>query len=223
MKRKTKIIAEIGENHHGDWDIALAMLEKAAEFGADIVKIQSYTSDMFSNDDPEHDWFKQVTVPDDKHFEFKERAEQLGLEFLSAPFSIERACFLIEKLKCTSIKIASSSMMNFEMLDYINSQFALVDQVYLSTGMASLDEVREALNHLDKIKNIAILHCVTAYPAKPEQANLRCLATLRNEFPDYAIGYSDHVLGLTACLTAVAQGAEILEKHFTFQQASAWN
>jgi sialic acid synthase SpsE len=218
MARKTKIIAEIGENHHGDWDIASAMLEKAAEAGADIVKFQSYTVDTFSPEDPEYNWFKKVAVPDEKHFEFKARAEQLGVEFISAPFSVERARFLIEKVKCSNIKIASASMMNFPMLDYINSQAMLVDQVYLSSGMATLDELREALGHLEKIKKVTVLHCVTAYPASPQQANLHCLATLRKIFPEYAIGYSDHVPGLNACLTSVALGAEVLEKHFTFSR-----
>ncbi len=214
--RKTIIIAEIGENHHGAWDIALKMLEEAAAFGADIVKFQSYRPENFSPDDPEYDWFKRVALPDEKHFEFKERAEKLGVEFMSSPFTPERARFLCEKLKSKSIKVASGVMMNFDLLDTLNAHADTLKTVYLSTGMATMNEIPQALAHLNRIENIAILHCVAQYPALPEQANLKCIPAMIREFPKHPIGYSDHVPGLTACLTAVALGARVLEKHFTF-------
>ncbi|MDP7289370.1 MAG: N-acetylneuraminate synthase family protein [Phycisphaerae bacterium] len=219
MARKTTIIAEIGENHHGAWDIAAKMLEEAAARGADIVKFQSYRMENFSPDDPDYDWFKRVALPDEKHLEFKQRAEALGVEFMSSPFTPERAEFLCEKVGCQSIKVASGVMMSFEMLDVINAHGGIpVRRVYLSTGMATIDEIHRALEHLDKINEVTILHCVTQYPARPDQANLRCIPTLIKEFSGHAVGYSDHVPGLVACVTAVALGATVLEKHFTFSR-----
>ena len=215
---KTKIIAEIGENHHGDWDIAKAMFEQAAINGADYLKIQSYTADIVPADDPEYDWFARVAVPDEVHFELKELAEKLGAEFLSAPFSVERAAFLVEKLRCDSVKVASGAMSDFEMLDYINGKSGQVKRVYLSTGQADIQGAREALSHLDSIADVAVLHCVSLYPTPPEKANLARIAELRREFPDHPTGYSDHVPGMNACLAAVALGAEVIEKHFTLSK-----
>ena len=216
MTRETTVIAEIGENHHGAWELALGMLEQAAANGADIVKFQSYLPENFSSDDPEYDWVKRVSLPDEKHFEYKERAEQLGVEFMSSPFTCERAEFLCAKLGCKSIKVASGVMMSFDMLDVINGHSDTVEKVYLSTGMGTIDEIHESLAHLDKIADVAILHCVSQYPAKPVQANLRCIPRMIEAFGGRQIGYSDHVPGLTACLTAVALGARVLEKHFTY-------
>jgi len=216
VAEKTKIIAEIGENHYGVLNIALAMLEAAAQNGADIVKFQSYLPETFDPKDSEYNWFCKVVLPDEKHFEYKQRAEELGVEFMSAPFSPERAEFLCSRLKCRSIKIASGVMLNFEILDLVNSHASAVKNVYLSTGMAAIDEIHQALTHLDKIDHVSILHCVSQYPTPPELANLAAISTLKREFPKNAIGYSDHTVGLNACRTAAALGATVLEKHFTF-------
>ena len=104
------------------------------------------------------------------------------------------------------------------MPDVINSHHPTVETVYLSTGMATIDEIHQALEHLGKISQVAILHCVSQYPASAGQANLKCIPTMIDEFSHNQIGYSDHVPGLTACLTAVALGATVLEKHFTLSK-----
>lgn len=218
MARKTSIIAEIGENHHGAWDIAAKMIEEAARNGADIVKFQSYLPSTFSPEDPDYEWFERVSLPNAKHFEFKQRAEELGVEFMSSPFSPERAQFLCEELGCKSIKVASGVMTHSKLLAVINANAATVRRVYLSTGMATLDEVRQSLAHLDQIESVAILHCTTQYPASPPQANLSAIRTLREAFPGQVVGYSDHQLGLSACLVALAMGAQVLEKHFTLSR-----
>ena len=114
------IIAEIGENHIGDMGIAKMLIEKAAEAGVDYVKFQSYKPENFKLDDPEYEWFKKVFLSDEQHYELKEHAERCGIKFLSAPFSIERAKFLCEKLGLKEIKIASGVMLNLPILDYIN-------------------------------------------------------------------------------------------------------
>ena len=208
-------IAEIGENHIGDISLAKKMIQKAAESGANIVKFQSYLGSDFKDDDPEKEWFTSVELSNEAHFELKKFADQSNIEFLSSPFSLERARFLCEELKLNKIKIASGMMMNFRVLDYINSSD--IETVFLSTGMATLDEISEALKHLQNISNIFLLHCVTQYPCREEEANLKAILTLKNKF-NLPVGYSDHTLGIDACLAAVALGATIIEKHFTLDK-----
>ncbi len=212
MKPKTRIIAEIGENHLGNWDIARRMIVEAAKAGADVVKFQSYLGSEVAPNDPEREWFKRVEVPDEMHFELKKAAEENGVEFLSAPFSLGRAKLLVEKLGLKRIKVASSEMLNLRLLDYLDGR---VDSVYLSTGMATIDEIKQALSRLKKVREVAVLHCVTQYPLKPEDANLLALTALLQAFPDKILGYSDHTVGILAPAVAVALGARVIEKHFT--------
>ena len=114
------------------------------------------------------------------------------------------------------LKIASSRIVHLDLLDYVNSRADQVKTLFLSTGMATLDEVREALAHLDRIEKLYLLHCTSQYPTDDENVNLRAMVTLNNEFPEYGIGFSDHSRGIDACLAAVALGAQVLEKHFTY-------
>ncbi len=216
MKRKTTIIAEIGENHMGNMEMAKAMITTAADFGADIVKFQSYRGEDTKPDDPERDFFKQVELSDEMHFELKSLAEEKGVKFLSSPFNVERAKFLVENLGLDEIKVASGKMHNAKLLDYLNSQHDKVKTVYISTGVATIDMIRESVSRLKDIERVVIFHCVATYPLKDEDANLRAISTLIREFPDYEIGYSDHTCGIEACVAAVALGAVVLEKHYTF-------
>ncbi len=191
------------------------MIADAAKAGADMVKFQSYLAAEVADTDPEKEWFAKVQLSDEAHYELKEYAEKYGVEFLSSPFSLNRAKLLCEGLGLTKIKIASSELLNFPLLDYINRH---AETVFLSTGMAALDEVKLALAHLGKVKNCCLLHCVTQYPAELEDANLLAITTLRTTFPQHSIGYSDHTIGIDACIIAVALGASIVEKHFTFDK-----
>ncbi len=215
MKR-TIIIAEIGENHIGDMELAKKMIFEAAAAGADMVKFQSYLGSDVAEGDPEKEWFTKVQVSDEAHHELKRYAEEHGIEFLSSPFSLERARFLCESLGLKKIKIASSEMLNLPLLDYINNN---AEVVYLSTGMSTLPEIRKAAGHLNNIKDLYILHCTTQYPARPEDANLSAITTLKQAFPDYRIGFSDHTLGIMASLVAASLGAEVIEKHFTLDKS----
>ncbi len=209
------IIAEIGENHKGNMDIAKTLIEKAAEAGADYVKFQSYKPENFRKEDPEYEWFKQVSLSDEDHFLLKKYAYKNGIKFLSSPFSVERSKFLFEKMGLKEIKIASGVMLNFPILDLINAQ---ARTVFLSTGMAKIHEIENALAHLQKIPNLYILHCVTQYPCKDEEANLKSVLSLKKIFPQHKIGYSDHTIGIEGCLAAAALGAEVIEKHFTLDK-----
>jgi sialic acid synthase SpsE len=211
----TIIIAEIGENHLGDINLAKKMIVDAAKSRANIVKFQSYRGRDFKVDDPERDWFTRVELSNESHVELMEIAEKNKIEFLSSPFSLERTRFLCEDLGLRKIKIASGMMLNFPVLDYIN--YMKIDTVYLSTGMATLNEINTALEHLKDVPNKYLMHCVTQYPCKDEEANLRAILTLQNEFK-LPVGYSDHTVGIDACLTAFILGAEVIEKHFTFDK-----
>ncbi|MBI4596962.1 MAG: N-acetylneuraminate synthase family protein [Candidatus Omnitrophica bacterium] len=216
MAPRTTIIAEIGENHVGDWDRARQMICAAAATGADIVKFQSYRSADVADDDPEKTWFGRVEVPDAVHRQLAQAARAAGVGFLSAPFTVERAQFLCEQMGLRAVKIASSELLNRRLLDYVSTQ---AETVYLSTGMATLDEVREAVTRLRAVPRVIIMHCVTQYPLKDEDANLRAIEALRQAFPEHSIGYSDHTIGITAPLIAVALGAAVIEKHFTMDKS----
>lgn len=212
---KVIIIAEIGENHLGDIKLAKKLIKEAADAGVDYVKFQSYKPENFRRDDPEYKWFKKVYLSDEAHFILKEFAQRYKIKFLSSPFSLERAKFLCETLRLKEIKIASGIMLNFPILDYINER---TDTVFLSTGMANIKEIKTALSHLNKVKKCYILHCVTQYPCKDEEADLLAIKTLQETFPEHEIGYSDHTIGYLAPLLAVSLGATVIEKHFTFDK-----
>ncbi|WP_052128919.1 N-acetylneuraminate synthase family protein [Neosynechococcus sphagnicola] len=216
MNRKTIVIAEIGENHIGNWQLVPSMIQAAAAAGADIVKFQSYFGADVAADDPEREWFTQVQLSNDRHFQFKALAEAAGIEFLSTPFSIERAQFLVEVLGLRKIKIASSEMLNWGLLDYLNGR---VETLFLSTGLATLAEIQQAVAHLDRIPHLYILQCTTQYPCPEEEANLAVISTLKASFPQHHVGYSDHTLGLLAPVLAVALGAEVIEKHLTLDKS----
>lgn len=212
MSRKTICIAEIGENHIGNIDLAARMIKDAASAGADFVKFQSYSAKDVSANDPEKEWFSKVELTNKAHYELKAIAEQNNVSFLSSPFSLERARFLCEELKLKAVKVASGMMLNFNVLDYLNS--FPVDTVFLSTGLSTVDEIRMALAHLRKIPRIYLLHCVVQYPCRDEDANLMAIATLQKEF-DAPVGYSDHTIGIEACIAAAVLGVRVIEKHFT--------
>ena len=210
-----KIIAEVGENHIGDMEIARQLVKWAAEAGADYVKFQSYRPENFRSDDPEYEWFKKVSLRDADHVTLQASAKESGIKFLSSPFSLERARFLCEKLGLREIKIASGIMLNFKILDYINRH---ADTIFLSTGMATIDEIKTALGHIPDVRNVCLMHCTTQYPCDDKEANLRAISVMKREFPACQIGYSDHTVGTEACLLAIALGAEVIEKHYTFDK-----
>jgi sialic acid synthase SpsE len=214
--RHVTVIAEIGENHLGDLKRAREMVVAAAGAGADIVKFQSYRGEDVAPDDEEREWFEQVALSDAAHAELLELARSERVEFLSAPFTLERARFLVEELGLTAIKVASSEMLNRPLLEYLDGR---VQTVYLSTGLAGLAEVEAAVARLEHVPDVAVLHCVTQYPLRDEDANLLAVRTLAETFPDCRVGYSDHTIGAVAPILAVALGATVIEKHFTLDRS----
>ena len=212
----TIVIAEIGENHYGNWDICRGMVREAAANGATLVKFQTYTAEQFGTDHPWYADFKRVEMPPAVHVEMQSLCEELDVGFLSSTFTLRSTAFLVDAMGCDALKLASSRIAHLSLLDYVNSRADQVETVYLSTGMATLDEVRTAVEHLSDIRQLCLLQCTSQYPTDDENVNLRMMVTLRNTFPGLGVGFSDHSRGIDACLAAVALGAEVLEKHFTY-------
>jgi sialic acid synthase SpsE len=212
----TNVIAEIGENHYGRWDVAKGMVREAAASGATYAKFQTYTAEQFGRD---HRWykdFKGVEVPEKVHFELQDECRKAGIEFLSSTFTVRSTQFLVEKMGLTALKVASGRIPHLDLMDDINDRADQVKTVFLSTGGSTMDEIRTAVEHLNRIEKLYVLHCVSQYPTDDENVNLRMMLDIKREFPQHGIGYSDHSRGIEACLAAVALGAEVLEKHFTY-------
>lgn len=222
----TEIVAEIGECFNGSMEQARIMISKASLAGCNTIKFQILDMDEVSEDDPEYDWFKKIELDIDKITLLKKWSEDEGLNILFTPVSVKTAKLLFETGN-NKVKIASSFIKKKDVLKYINNHF---DKVYLSTGMASIDEIKQAVYLLDKPKEISILHCVSEYPTGPllekrglkalneKDAHLNMIRILKKEFPGYRIGYSDHTDGIFVPVIAAAMGAEIIEKHFTMDR-----
>lgn len=213
---RTLLIAEIGENHYGNWDLCRGMVRQVAAGGATCAKFQTYTADQFGSDHPWYDEFRRVEMPESVHLEMQSLCAQLGIGFLSSTFTVRSTDFLVDRMGVDVLKLASSRVADARLLDYVNSRADQVRTVYLSTGMATLEEVRTAVDRLSGIDRLYLLQCTSQYPTDDENMNLRGMLTLRETFPRCGIGLSDHSRGLEACTAAVALGAEVLEKHFTY-------
>ena len=212
--KKITLIAEIGENHLGKIDLAKKMIAQAKKSGADIVKFQSYNNLCIKKNDPEYKWFNRVSLSDDDHYVLKDFCKKKKIRFMSAPFSVERAKFLCEKLKLNDIKVASAKMTNSKLLKYLNKNCKVV---YLSTGCASLKEISNSLKLLRNVK-VKLLHCVSEYPLNIDNANLLAIRLMKEKYKKLEIGYSDHSIGNEAVITAIALGATVIEKHFTLNK-----
>jgi len=215
---ETEIIAEIGDNHNGDIELAKGMIMYAALNGADIVKFQSYNEACIRKEDPERDWFLKASLSNEDHFELKEHAEKHNVEFLSSPFSRERADFLVNELGLTKLKIASCMIYNEEFLEFA---WGLdIDKLYVSTGLASVGDIEDVVGQGWGSIDICLMHCVSLYPCKDELANVGAVRNLLETFgyDGYQIGYSDHTTGIDACVAAVAAGASVIEKHFVIRK-----
>lgn len=213
---QTILIAEIGENHYGNWDLCRGMVRAVAAGGATFAKFQTYTADQFGADHPWHAEFRRVEMPVGIHLEMQALCRELGIGFLSSTFTRRSTAFLVDRLGVDALKLASSRVPDLPLLDYVNGRADQVQTVYLSTGMATLAEVRTAVDRLSRIERLCLLHCTSQYPTEDANVNLRALLTLHAAFPGCGLGLSDHSRGLEACLAAVALGAEVLEKHFTW-------
>jgi len=204
-------IAEIGINHNGDLDNAKKMIDSAARSNANSVKFQTYiTEKRASKDSPIYDILKKCEFSFEKFEILKKHAEDQNIHFFSTPFDKESVEFLSE-INCNIFKIASFDMTNYELLRNISETNT---PTIMSTGMCNLEEIRSAYEIISSNhNNIAILHCISAYPTLPFDANLSAIFKLKSEF-DCVIGQSDHTNDIHVPLYAAAMGAQIIEKHF---------
>ncbi len=250
------IIAEAGVNHNGELEKAFALVDVAADAGADCVKFQTYKAEGLSSrhaamagyqkkntgaDEAQLDMLRRLELSYDDAAKVKAHCEKRGIVFLSTPFEIPSFTFLHEKLGLKTVKIGSGDMTNAPLLFEAARNGC---RVILSTGMATMDEVRIALDilahgYIRKTQprgladfagfsvdagaravladKVYLLHCTTEYPTPFEHINLRAMETLRAQTP-CRVGFSDHSVGIEACVAAVAMGARVLEKHFTLDK-----
>lgn len=212
------VVAEIGNNHEGDVGRAKEMVERAADTGVDAVKFQTFKTEWFtSGADPARvARLKGFELTYDQFADLSALARARGLYFMSTPFDLESARFLLGI--CDALKIASGDN---DYWDLIRVCAEAPLPLIASTGMTSLEDVERLAQFVGALRassTFALLHCVSAYPAPPEQANLRAIPRIADRV-SCEVGYSDHTLGIDACQAAVALGARILEKHFTLDKA----
>jgi len=226
------VIAEAGVNHNGSLATAKKLIDEAAAAGADAVKFQTFRAkDMVTQYAPKAAYQKLRTDKNGTQFEMIKKLElsrkahktllthcnRKKIIFLSSPFDLRSINFLAE-LGLNILKIPSGEITN---LPYLRKIGSLRKWIILSTGMANLGEIADALNILvssgTRKKNITVLHCNTEYPTPFEDANLLAMLTIKNAFK-IDVGYSDHTLGIEIPIAAAALGAQVIEKHFTLDR-----
>lgn len=225
--RRAFVIAEAGVNHNGDVALAERLVDIAADAGCDAVKFQTFEPALLAAPSAEKaEYQRQTTGSDgsqvemlsklvlsiDGHARLQRRAHDRGLVFLSTPFD-ERSADSLEALDIPAFKVSSGDLTNVFLLQHLARKGR---PILLSTGMATLAEVHDALSVLRAAgaADIALFHCVSNYPAEPADCNLRAIATLQRE-TGVPVGWSDHTTGIDVTIAAVALGAQLVEKHFT--------
>ncbi len=229
---KVFIIAELSANHGNDINIAKETIKAAKEAGADAIKVQTYTPDTLTIDcDNEYfklnngtiwdgrtlyDLYDEAYLPWEWHKELKKYANDLGLVFFSTPFDKSAVDFL-ESIDVPAYKIASYEIMDIPLIEYVASKGK---PMIMSTGVASLSDIEEAVDACKRMGNnqIILLKCTSAYPAKIEDANLNTIPNMKETF-GVEVGLSDHTLGITVPIVSIALGAKVIEKHFILDKS----
>lgn len=225
----TFVIAELSANHGGQFEEAAALIDAAARAGADAIKVQTYTPDTMTLDAPQecftirgsiwdgrklHELYAEAMMPWEWHAPLQKLARERGVEFFSTPFDASAVSFL-EALDVPAHKVASFEIVDIPLLRRIA---ATGKPVIMSTGMATLEEVDEAVAAVKAGgAPLVLLKCTSAYPAPPESMNLRAIPHLARRY-GVGVGLSDHTLDLAVPVAAVALGACVIEKHFTLSR-----
>ena len=232
QKDGTFIIAEMSANHGGDIDIAKETIRVAKECGANAIKLQTYRADTLTLDCDKDDFiikggtlwdgrklydlYKEAYTPWEWHKELFGYAREIGIDIFSSPFDKSAVDFL-EQFNPSAYKIASFEITDYELIRYTASKMR---PIIISTGIATIDEIQDAVDICRSEDNhdIVLLKCTSAYPAPLEDANLRMIPNLAESF-GVVSGFSDHTIGSTAPITAVALGAKVIEKHFIIDKS----
>lgn len=224
------IIAEAGVNHNGDLNIARQLISVAAEAGADAVKFQTFTAEsLVTKDAPkaeyqlrntgaaesQYEMLRRLELTEDAHLELMSYCSAKGILFMSTPFDEESADFL-DEIGVAVFKMPSGEITNLPFLTHVAGKGK---PMIVSTGMADLNEVETAVRCIEAAGNpdLALLHCVSNYPAEPADVNLHAMKTMQSAF-NVPVGFSDHTLGFEVTLAAVALGACVIEKHITMDR-----
>jgi N-acetylneuraminate synthase/N,N'-diacetyllegionaminate synthase len=225
------VIAEAGVNHNGDVALARRLVDAAADAGADAVKFQTFDPDALAaggaptaayqreagvRDADQRAMLARLALPPDAWPELRTQAHARGLVFLSTPFD-DGSADLLDRLGVPAFKVGSGELTNTPFLGRLARRGR---PLLVSTGMADMVEVAAAVDTVGAVGDVplALLHCVSSYPARPEDANLRAIATMRHAFA-VPVGWSDHTPGIELALAAVAAGAALVEKHLTLDRS----
>lgn len=227
------IIAEMSANHNQDYNSAVELINAASEAGVDAVKFQTYTPDTLTIDSHAesfiikggtpwdgrtlYDLYGEAYTPWEWQPKLKKIANELGMDAFSTPFDSTSVDFL-EEMDVPAYKVSSFEIVDIPLIKKIAKT---CKPIIFSTGMATMEEIEEALMVAREsgAVEIALLKCTSAYPAKPEDMNLKTIKALSDKF-DVVVGLSDHTLGIAVPIAAVALGAKIIEKHFTMSRSA---